>query len=444
MAGAISNSASSTELAAGVIPEAQRLGRGSLTMAWWGICSAMFYLVVAAALAMGYGTLNALIGLLLSVLSYGAINAVISRYAIASGLSVALFSQVLFGKAGAALATLIFCATAVYYSVFEGSVMAVALQHSFPALGTHASALVVVVYSVLMIFGNAMRRLDKLNGLLLPLYLIGLFALVGMSIAEYGYSTAWLELAPPGGPVAHGWWHCFTYFMGVWVLMMYTWDYARYGRPEDSDYHARVNFGIPFYMVTFLLNGTVGIFLAATIPSDGGLSEVSVVLAILKLMGLGGLLFVWITQTRINTGNFFLAATNMQAFFGRLGLRRVPYAAWALLTGTLVYLLMLLDVFGYILQALSYQSIFIVSWVAIALAEIRRTRSQPGRHPAQLPAFNARGLLTWFLSAAVGIALLGHTELSTFSAPASFCLAFLGYLWAPSLARRPLAESDIG
>ena len=78
MAGALSTSPTTPEQP---VPEARRLGRGSLTMAWWGICSAMFYLVVAAALAMGYGTLNALIGLLLSVFSYGAINAVIARHA---------------------------------------------------------------------------------------------------------------------------------------------------------------------------------------------------------------------------------------------------------------------------------------------------------------------------------------------------------------------------
>jgi cytosine/uracil/thiamine/allantoin permease len=113
MAGALSSNQSSPEPSQGPIPDAQRLSRGSLTMAWWGICSAMFYLVVAAALAMGFGTLNALIGLVLSVLSYGAINAVIARHAIASGLSVAQFSQVLFGRTGAALATLIFSATAI-------------------------------------------------------------------------------------------------------------------------------------------------------------------------------------------------------------------------------------------------------------------------------------------------------------------------------------------
>lgn len=76
--------------------------------------------------------------------------------------------------------------------------------------------------------------------------------------------------------------------MGVWILMMYTWDYARFGRKQDASYHAKFNFGLPFYIFTFLINGLVGIFLAATIPTEGGLSEVSVVLAIVELMGIWG------------------------------------------------------------------------------------------------------------------------------------------------------------
>lgn len=442
MAGTLSNDHSSPGQS---VPEAQRLGRGSLTMAWWGICSAMFYLVVAAALVMGYGTWNALIGLVLSVVSYGAINAVLSRHAIASGLSVAQFSQVLFGRSGAALATLIFSATAIYYGVFEGSVMAVALHHYLPSVSLPLAFLLVVTYSILLIFGNAMRWLDKLNGLLLPFYLLGLAAAVVMAIDEYGYSSAWLELAPAGGPVPNGWWNCFTYFMGIWVLMMFTWDYARYGKQEDSCYHARINFGMPFYAVAFLLNGLVGIFLAATIPTEGGLSEVSVVLAIVQLMGLSGLLFVWISQTRINTGNFYLAVTNLQAFSGHLGLGRVPYAAWAVATGVLAYLLMRFDVFSYLLQALSYQSLFIVGWVAIALAHLLATRG-PRYGQGELPAFRARGLLAWLVSALAGIGLhlSDDSTLATASAPAAFVIAFLGYLAVPVLMRRNHPQSDFG
>ncbi|MNX91354.1 hypothetical protein D3C86_1234290 [compost metagenome] len=411
------------------------MGKGSLTMAWWAICSAMFWLVVAATLAMSFGTLNAIIGLVLSGVTFAAINGAIARYAIKTGLSVALFSRVLFGRTGAALATLIFFATAIYYSVFEGSVIAIALHTYFSSLTLNQAFLLVVLYSVPLVFGSVQNWLDKFNGLLLPFYLIGLVAAVVMAIGEFGYSSAWLKMGPPSGPVSNGWWDCFSYFMGVWILMLYTWDYARFGREEDAGFHAKFNFGFPFYIFTFLINGLVGIFLAATIPTPGGLSEVSVVLAIIQLMGIWGLLFVWVSQTRINTANFFMAASNMQAFFGRFGLARVPYMFWAVVVGVVVYLLMRLNVFTFILQALSYQSIFVVAWVAIALAHIFSPRYEQmfgGKLAYELDrvnSFNPCGLLAWFFAACVGILMLyvQGGALTTYSAPVTFVCAFSSY-----------------
>ncbi|NTX19627.1 allantoin permease, partial [Burkholderia cepacia] len=233
------------------IPYHARMPPFSLTMAWWAVCSAVFYIVVGATLALTYGARNALIGMALSVVSYGVVNSIISRYAIRTGLSVALFSRVLFGSAGAALATLIFFATAIYYAVFEGSVIAVAAHHQFPALDYKWAALIVVCYSVPLVFGSVQHWLDKFNGVLLPFYLLGLLAAVGLATAEYGYNAAWLDFGPTGGAPAGGWWQCFVYYMGVWVLMMFTFDYARFGRKEDARYHGRFNFGMPFYLVTF-------------------------------------------------------------------------------------------------------------------------------------------------------------------------------------------------
>ncbi|WP_449433409.1 purine-cytosine permease family protein [Pseudomonas putida] len=426
------------------VPDTHRMSKVSLTMAWWGICSAMFWLVVCATLAMTFGSKNAIIGLLLSVVTYTAINGVISRYAIKTGLSVALFSRVLFGRTGAALATLIFFATATYYSVFEGSVIAIAIAQYVSALSLNQAYLLVVLYSVALIFGSVQNWMDKLNGVLLPFYLIGLVALVATAIGEYGYSSAWLQMGPASGPVENGWWDCFSYFMGVWILMMYTWDYARFGRKEDARYHGRFNFGLPFYTFTFLINGLVGIFLAGTIPTPGGLTEVSVVMAIIELMGIWGLLFVWISQTRINSANFFLAATNMQSFFGRLGLARVPYSVWAIALGVLVYALMRLNVFDYILQALAYQSIFVVAWVAIALAHIlspKYTQLFQGRIEYELErvnAFNPCGLGAWLFAAGLGILLLNASNqaLATWSPPVTFVSAFGAYWLLLGNARR--------
>jgi len=412
------------------VPIDQRMSKGALTMAWWAVSSAVFYFVVAAALAQGFGAKNAIIGMLLSVVVYAVINAIIARYAIKTGLSVGLFSRILFGNAGAALATLIFFVTAIYYAVFEGSVIAVGISTVFPRISYEWAALIVVLYSVPLTMGSVQNWLNKLNGVLLPLYLIGLVAAVVMAIAEYGYSNAWMSLGPAGGAPAGGWWDCFVYFMGVWILMMYTFDYARFGREEDARYHALVNFGTPFYLMALIVNGLFGIFLVATVPMQGALSEVSVLLALLKLMGLAGLLFVWVTQTRINTANFHLATVNMETFFGELFGARAAKWVWALLVGAAVYVLMLADVFSYLLQALAYQGIFVVAWVAIALTHILSSRYEKmfgatlEYRSDRVPTFNPCGLVAWFAGAGVGLVLQQMGGLTaSFSAPATAIVA---------------------
>jgi purine-cytosine permease-like protein len=404
------------------VPAEARMGKMSLTMAWWAVCSAMFYIVVGASLALAYGTRNALIGMVLSVICYGLVNGVLARFAARTGLSVALFSRLLFGSTGACLATLIFFSTAIYYAVFEGSVIAVALNHVYPQLVYPLAALLVVVYSVPLILGSVQHWLDKFNGVLLPVYLAGLLVAVGLSISRYGYQPQWLDFGP-ATPSAFGWWDCFVAYMGVWILMLFTFDYARFGKPEDADYHGRWNFGMPFYAVAFLLNGAAGIYLVSSIPHEGTLNEVSVVTAILQLMGLWGLLFVWATQTRINTANYYLATSNMQAFFDRFGLRG-SYLMWALLVGLIVYGLMLADVFSYLLKALAYQGIFVVAWVGVALAHIFYGRSDMAAIEGA-SAFNPVGLTAWFAATALGLALMfSGATLSSFSAPATVIVAF--------------------
>ena len=394
-----------------IVSEHDRASKGSLTMAWWGVCSAMFYIVVGIAMAKAYGTVNAIIGLGITVVAYGIVNGIISRYAISTGLSVGLFSRVLFGAKGAALATLIFFVTAIYYAVFEGSVIAVTLNHMYPGISYTIAALIVVLYSVPLIFGSVQHWLDKFNGVLLPFYILGLVGAVVLATSQYGYTDAWLRMGPEN-PSPTGWWNVCVYYMGVWILMMFTFDYARFGKKEDSKYHALFNFGIPFYMLAFFLSGLAGIYLVNTIPHEGDVSEVSIAFGLIELMGIFGLLFVWITQTRINTANYFLATTNMQAFFKDVFKLNLNKMVWAVVVGIIVYLLMLINVFAYLLQALAYQGVFVVAWVAIALTHILHPRRKqifgevPQIRSAKLPAFDASGLTAWLVASAVGIVLM--------------------------------------
>lgn len=81
------------------VPHNERMGRFGLTMAWWALCSAMFWLMVPATLALTLGTKNVLIGLALSTAVYSLINGAITRFSIKTGLSSVIGALLLQGPA---------------------------------------------------------------------------------------------------------------------------------------------------------------------------------------------------------------------------------------------------------------------------------------------------------------------------------------------------------
>jgi hypothetical protein len=239
--------------------------------------------------------------------------------------------------------------------------------------------------------------------------------------------------------------------MGVWVLMMFTMDFARLGKPRDVGYHSAVTFGWLFYVCTFLLNGLVGILLVSTF----GISlaqlagqESALPVSIVHLSGLLGLALITITQMRINTVNLYLASSNLQSFFSLVFRLNLPRTAWLVVACVIGYLLMLTNIFSYVLDALNYQGIAIVAWVGIALAHmayLRREHADLDRmefRPGRIPAFNPGGIVAWVVATAIGVVLkVTDTTASqffeTWGLPLTFAIAFALYTAATLVSARP-------
>lgn len=429
--------ASSIDLATVALPLKARMPRGALTMAWWAICSAMFYLFLGATLALHYGTRNALLGMLFAVVVFGLINGVLARYASRTGLSCSALSQAMFGTAGGALATLLLSMTGLYYAVFEGSVLAVTMSKVVPGLTYGAAAIVIALYSVPLVFGSMQHWLNRFNAVLLPFYLLGLALLVGITVARHGASSAWLEVGPGAASPAGGWWPCATAYFGIFVLSMCTVDFARFGRPEDAEFHAGFNFGVPFYFMTFVVNGAVGILLVGT-ADPASLTETTVVDASLAILGSGaGLAWVWITQSRSNSANYFLATVNLQAFIDEVFHRRVPKFACAVAIGIVVLVLtQSTNVFTYLITALNYQGVLATAWVGVALSYVwDRGDAQPGTGDV---APRRGGIGAWVGGAAAGAAAIQFGgEVASWSVPAALSVAALLHraLRAPAASR---------
>ena len=432
-----------------VVPRTWRMDRFKLTMAWYGVATAFFYIYLAAFIALAYGTTNALIGIGLTVVAYSLVNTIILRFASTSGLTVALFSRSMFGFVGAAIATLIFAATCIYFLVFEGSVIAVAAEAYFggPIKLWYA---VVIALTAPLVWKGVRTWLDRLNGILLPFYVIAFVAVVVWALADKGYN-GFLPNAEAAPGTTLPWLQAFTAYMGVWVLMMFTMDFARLSRPEDHSYHAAVSFGWLFYILTFLLNGLIGILLVSTFGislEELAGQESALPVSIVSLTGLLGLLLIVITQMRINTVNLYLASSNLQSFFSLVFRLNLPRTVWLLVACAIGYLLMLTNVFSYVLDALNYQGIAIVAWVGIALAHmayLRREHADLDRmefRPGRIPAFNPGGIVAWVVATTIGVVLkIADTTESqffdTWGLPLTFVIAFALYTAATIRSARP-------
>ena len=148
-------------------------------------------------------------------------------------------------------------------------------------------------------------------------------------------------------------------------------------------------------------------------------------------MGIWGLLFVWVTQTRINTANYYLAMVNMQAFSRQALKFTAPRFVFAILVGVAVYALMMADIASKILQALAWQGVFIVAWVGVAVAHITcargRAATQASVQQRVIAVWDWSGLASWVVGATAGVVCIYVPDLSAFSAPTSFGVALVAY-----------------
>jgi purine-cytosine permease-like protein len=434
------------EYALHFVPQKARLGRTSLLPAYWALVGSLVFLIFGALVALTIGTVNALISIAISSLLQGALYYALAKYSVRSGVTSSVFSRVMFGTTGSALAALLLCAVAVFYGALESSIIAVAFQSYVGVFSLNVWYTIVAVYSVLFVIGGIRNWLDRVNSVLLPLYGIGLVVAVVWAGSKYGFNARhWTSYKPEriavaGPPLLFG----IVTYMGVMILSMFAWDYSRMARERDTGFHRVVTFGPVYYFLTYFVNGAIGIFLVLVIPTRLAPSEISIVFDFLGLMGFAGLVFIWVSQTRINTANFYVASLSLESFLVRLLRIRVPRIVAAVLAGAIALALMLTNVFSFLGQALSYQAIFVVAWVGLASAHVLESFRRSGGEgiseiddwrPGRVRAFNPGGLISWFAAAGLGVVLykaVGGTW-GAWSSPITFLVSFgLYFAWLQS------------
>lgn len=436
-----------------VVPRSMRLGKWQLAMSFWALLSAMVWLFYGALASSLFGSKNAIAAMVLAVVVYSVLNMVFSRWTIRTGLNATLLSRQTFGVLGAALTAILLMANTVYYAVFESSTLAVAFMNYTPGWRIEVWYAIVCLLMLPLMLGGVQTFMAKLNGALLPFYYAGLIAAVIVTAIRFPVGSAWLDfsgIVPAEGRAMPGWVLAFMLYMGLFILMPTTADFARFGKVEDEKFHGVVSFGWAFQSLLLLVNGVAGMFLVRSVIPNQPAAETGVVTAILSSLGVVGLLLIVISQTRINTLNYYEASANASRVITSLTGRRVPRLGLvAGLTGV-VFLLMLTDVFSYIQRMLGWQAAFMVGWVGVLATHYVLTKGWKGTEfRAQRMPRVTFGLGAWVASAAVAIWLeesaAAPPKLAAVAPVVALVVSVVLYAVAFALApgRRELAVSDV-
>jgi len=431
-----------------VVPLTQRVGRWNVASAMWAVFSALAYVYTGGALMNSVGSVNTIVGMVLAAVVFGVVNYVMSTLGIRRGLTVALLSRKLFGSVGALITTLIFAVTATFFAAFEGSIIATGLQTYFaPHSDIRIWYAVSVLYALPLVIGGVQAWLGKLNGVLLPLYVVGLIVAVVAAGSKSGFSSDFLTAHGSMHTSVPGWLWVLGIYCGFSVNMMFTVDYARFGKASDTRFHGVLSFGLLFYLAAFVVDGVVGMFLISTISgtdaSGRGLTN-----ALIGAMGIFGLLFIIVSQTRINTANYYLGSTNFEAFMGRVFRLRWPRLVWVVILGVIVFVVMLSDIFTYLLTALSWLAVLATSWLGVMLCHLAMNRGASSDWEFRSGRVHKVNTGTWVLIAmtALGICILQFGSASAWyveTVPLWIGpLAALVYLvWSRAAAAHPVVRT---
>lgn len=395
-----------------VVPLTARLGRWRLTMSYWALLSAMVWLFYGALLSTLYGTIQALIAIAAMVITMSVLACVFTRSSIKGGLNSNQMARGVFGVIGASLTSLLMASVVTYYLVFESSALAVALK-----IYTGADLPMWFWYGLVslamlpLMLGSVESWMSRLNGFLLPFYVISLILVVAIVAINHSFSREWLHFAgmvPAEARPVPGWIMGFCLMMGAWVLFPTAVDFARFGKIEDVRSHSAISFGSVFYLWLVGINGVAGIFLVRTMLPGDPAQEAGVVQAILSAGGIFGMLLIIVTQTRINTLNYYETSMNFERLVGGMLGIKLRHATWVIIVGLLAFVLMLTDIFSYLQRSLEWQSAFFVGWAGIVgthlLVNARERRNGLEFRPYRVKLMTP-GLFAWIASSAVGIAL---------------------------------------
>ncbi|MGV9802103.1 purine-cytosine permease family protein [Mycobacterium sp. NPDC003449] len=394
----------------------------SLAITLFGCATSVFAFALGGQIALTSGMPTLVVALIAAYVISLPVTALVMWHTAGRSMDTDLLSRgVGYGYRGSAFTALVYAANFIMYSGFETAYLASAIHGYWDALPLWLWYLITAMIVVpLNWFGiSQMHWLQKWS---MPIFIVGLIwvmyaALQRPAITVEGAHVGWDTVLPALGAVLAN--------VGLWILVVS--DYSRFTRQSDRKKAIAVagtaGLGINFIVLP-LIGGWLALHAATANPGTYAVS----------LTGLAGLIWVVVTQLRVQEGNYYLGSLSLSTFVSRTFGMRASRPVYLTVVALLAFALAMMGITDNLTETLTFMGVFLMAWVGTVLgsllAERRRLSTGDTWIEHRRPYLKSWG---WPALTGLGVASVVGGAMALFDKPSPYG-GFLGVLVASILA----------
>jgi hypothetical protein len=388
----------------------------SLVSALFGIPSALVFFSVGGALGEQYGATALVTGVAVASVIIGIATWHLTRFAAHTGLDSDLMSIVAgFGRRGSAVTSLIYSANFFVLFALEDGIVASAIQSRYPGL----PKVTIFIALGLIVLAASWRGIGRIaRAMLWTLPLFGVLLVIAVVRAARNSSHEVLSLGLPAHTVsATAWLSVLAALLAFIVNATVAADVGRF-LPVARRRSGPIVIAVALQLASLGAATLLGAWFATHRGGDTNPGSYLV-----GLLGGWGLLCVITSQGRINVINAYSGSLSLSNFGLRGAGVHPGRHVWLLVMVATATLLAMTNIYQHLVGVLTFESVFVMAWVAILVTYIltfdveREVSPQDPLRDA--PAVNLVGLcaLCVALASSVPLAFGAAGDLGTALAP---------------------------
>jgi purine-cytosine permease-like protein len=349
-----------------VVPDSyRRWGWLSLFSIVLGASTAMLFFAWGSDLMQAYGAKDLILGMVISTLFIGTVGFILTTISAKTGLDIDLItSGAGFGYKGAGFTSLIYACSMIFYFAMESSIIASAIHAALPVIPLGVLYVVVgAIFIPLTWYG--VTALNYTMWITLPIYLILLAWSIKLAI-HLPSTTSFLSFTPlhPANPAAGPpLLQLLAACLPVITLITPAVDIGRF-IPKQQRVIAVITSTYLMCAIGFLGAAILGAWLGLK------LKESNPGIYFPALLGVWGVLFVVLTQMRINVINAYTSSLALTTFFSRI-FNFSPGRHWWIITMVAISIACMFgNLLAHLLAALTFLGVFVVAWIMAVVADL--------------------------------------------------------------------------